>query len=99
MPTIKTSCPLCGDVDLSHFDVALYVYENVPDRSYYSFRCGGCEELVVKDADGETIILLADVVYTSRINVPDEALELHAGDVISMNDVLDLIIGLQKGEF
>lgn len=97
MATIKTSCPLCGDVDLSHFDVALYIYENVLERSYYSFRCGGCDELVAKYASEEIIKQLECAVFTSRIQIPNEALELHEGDPISMNDVLDMILDLQEG--
>ena len=97
MATIKTSCPLCGDVDLTHLDVALYVYENVPERSYYSFHCGGCEEKVVKDASPEIIAQLEHVVFTSRISIPEEVLEIHDGDPITMDDVLDMILALQDG--
>lgn len=97
MATIRTSCPLCGDVDLSHFDLALYIYENVPARSYYSFRCGGCDEMVTKEAPLDIIAQLDGVVFTSRIQIPEEALEIHEGDPISMNDVLDMILTLQEG--
>ena len=44
MTTIRTSCPLCGDVELAPADLSLRL---VPCRGTgtYHFRCPHCEEI------------------------------------------------------
>ena len=41
MTTIKTSCPVCGDVELTPEQMRLVVCSR-SDWSFYAFRCDTC---------------------------------------------------------
>jgi len=89
MTVIKATCPSCGDVELTPAQVRL-VTSNVPDRSYYSFTCGACGDLVRKPAGDEVVRLLrVGGVVAERVHVPAEALEQHDGPALTWDDVID----------
>jgi hypothetical protein len=64
MTTIRTSCPLCGDVELAPADLSLRL---APCRGTgtYHFRCPHCEELRQRPASHRvvSILLATGVVY------------------------------------
>ena len=75
MTTIKATCPVCGDVDLTPSDVRLTVAESA-GWATYTFRCSECHDNVEKPADEEVVALLSSTgVAIDR--VPAEALEGH----------------------
>ena len=79
MTTIKTSCPVCGDVELTPAQMRLVVC-NLADRSFYAFSCGTCRDEVRKPADDEVVALLVSGgVIAERWEIPAEALEDHTG--------------------
>jgi hypothetical protein len=89
MTVIKASCPICGDVELTPRQVRL-VTSNVPERAFYSFLCDGCGEQIRKPAGDEVIRLLTvGGVVAEHLQVPAEALEEHAGPVLTWDDVID----------
>ncbi|MGB2970354.1 MAG: hypothetical protein WBB77_10510, partial [Candidatus Nanopelagicales bacterium] len=92
MTTIKATCPVCGDVDLTPIDVRLTVAESA-GWATYTFRCTECHDQVEKPADEEVVALLsiAGVVID---RVPAEALEGHTGPPFSYDDVLDFALWL-----
>jgi len=100
--TIKTSCFICGDVELRAPMMSLHIFENALDRSYYSFRCPNCGDKVVKSADDECIELLSAAagagLIINRVTIPDEALEQHVGWIITPDDVLDFTLSLREME-
>jgi len=64
MTTIRTSCPLCGDVELAPGDLALRL---TPCRGTgsYQFRCPHCEQLQERPANHRvvSILLATGVAY------------------------------------
>lgn len=95
MTTIKASCPVCGDVDLTPAQVRLVVCSRL-EWSYYAFACTGCQDDIRKPADEEIIsLLITGGVVAEAWEIPDEALEVHAGPAISYDDVLDFVLALE----
>ena len=94
MTTIKASCPACGDISLTPADVRLVVCSNEV-WSYYAFDCPDCTDDVRKPADEEIIaLLISGGVQAQQWHVPAEALEDHAGDAISYDELLDFALWL-----
>ena len=79
MTTIKTSCPVCGDVELTPDQMRLVVCSRT-DWSYYSFLCTTCQDEIRKPADDEVVTLLVSGgVLAEHWVIPAEALEEHHG--------------------
>lgn len=96
MTTIKATCPVCGDVDLTPNDVRLTVAE-AAGWATYTFTCSECHEDIEKPADEEVVALLSSAgVAIDR--VPAEALEGHVGPKFTYDDVLDFALWLEKNE-
>jgi len=99
MATIKATCPMCGDVDLTPRDVRVHVVEALEEshsRRTYAFGCPLCHEDVEKPADEEVVRLLTSAgVRVDRVPVPAEARERHAGGAIGYDDLLDLVLWLE----
>ena len=94
MTTIKASCPLCGEVELTPADVSLMVCSSAP-LSYYAFTCTTCLEEVRKPADDHVVSLLVSGGVPAQVwDVPAEALELRAGPRLSYDDLLDFVLHL-----
>ncbi len=95
MTTIKASCPVCGDVDLTAEQVRLVVCSRL-EWSYYAFPCDGCRDEIRKPADDEIIsLLIAGGVSPTMWEIPEEAFEDHSGPVINYDDVLDFVLKLE----
>ncbi|MCU0279939.1 MAG: hypothetical protein MUF33_05080 [Candidatus Nanopelagicales bacterium] len=94
MTTIKATCPICGDVDLTPSDVRLTVAK-AAGWATYTFRCGTCQDFIEKAADDEVVALLSSAgVLIDR--VPGEVLETHPGSPICYDDILDLALWLES---
>jgi len=100
MATIKATCPMCGDVDLTPRQVHVRVIEAIEDdlsRRTYTFGCPQCHEDVEKSADAEVVRLLSTAgVEIERVAVPAEAREHHDGAPIGYDDLLDLALWLEQ---
>ncbi len=98
MATIKATCPLCGDVDLTPRQVMVRIVEAIEDcdsRRSYGFACPTCQDCIEKPADTEVVRLLTSAgVRVERVPVPAEAREAHAGGPIGYDDLLDLVLFL-----
>lgn len=98
MTTIKASCPVCGDVDLTPAQVRLVVC-TVPDWSFYAFTCAGCQDEIRKPAGPDVVQLLkTGGVLVEPWVIPAEALEDHDGPSISWDDVLDFALWLDSAD-
>ncbi len=96
MTTIKASCPVCGDVELTPQDLRLVV-SNVSERSFYAFRCTTCHDEVRKPADDEVVALLVSGgVAVETFEIPAEALEERSGAAVTYDDVLDFALALTR---
>ncbi len=99
MTTIKASCPVCGDVELTPEQMQLIVC-NQAERSYYAFHCPNCTDQVRKPADEEIITLLqSGGVEATDWHIPAEALEDHYGPTISYDEILDFALWLDQHDF
>ncbi len=99
MATIKATCPMCGDVDLTPRQVHVRVIEAIEEsdsRRTYTFGCPQCSTDVEKPADDEVVRLLSSAgVRVERVPVPAEAREHHSGRPIGYDDLLDLVLWLE----
>ena len=94
MTTIKTSCPVCGDVELKPAQMRLVVCSR-SDWSYYAFACNACRDEIRKPADEEIVALLVSGgVRAQQWHIPAEALEEHSGAALSYDDLLDFALWL-----
>jgi hypothetical protein len=94
MTTIKASCSMCGEVDLTPADVSLMVCSHAP-LSYYAFCCPSCQETVRKPADDHVVALLVSGGVPAQVwDVPAEALEVSSGPALTYDDLLDFALGL-----
>ena len=94
MTIIKATCPVCGDVELTHEQIRLVMHP-VRDRSFYEFVCGTCEEEVRKPAGPEVVRLLRlGGVVAETPDIPGEALEERPETELTMDEVLDFIAWL-----
>ena len=94
MTTIKASCPMCGDVELTPAQVRLVICSEL-DWSYYAFVCTSCNEEIRKPADEQIMtLLISGGVVAETWEIPGEALEPHDGPSIGYDDVLDFVLNL-----
>lgn len=99
MTTIKASCPVCGDVELTPEQMQLIVC-NLVERSYYAFECPNCTDEVRKPADEEIISLLqSGGVAATSWHIPAEAMEDHYGPTISYDEILDFALWLDQHHY
>lgn len=88
-------CPRCGEVRLRAEHMWL-VLTNVPGRAHYGYHCPGCDGTFRHAADTAAVILLSGLVPVETLDVPAEALEVHAGPAITMDDLLDVMLTLER---
>ena len=95
MTTIKATCPVCGDIDLTASAVTVTTAAEL-GWATYSFTCPTCLDPVEKPADQATVDLLQSAgVQVVALAVPAEALEFRCGPAISYDDVLDAVLMLE----
>jgi len=86
MTTIRTSCPLCGDVELAPGDLALRL---IPCRGTgtYQFRCPHCEQVQHRPANHRvvSILLATGVAY----EVVDDEAPITEGEIAEFMAGLD----------
>ena len=97
---VKATCPTCGDVTLTPTDFRLRVC-SIVEASTYHFTCPRCEEVIVKPAaDGRVVTLLQSVgVPTVLWEPPAELEETHAGPPLTMDDLIDLHLLLDRPDW
>jgi uncharacterized Zn finger protein len=89
MATIRASCPDCGDVELTTADVTVRVCDDT-NAGTYAFRCPHCRMMVVKPAETRTVdLLVASGVAFTTWRLPAELSEVHHGEPITHDDLLD----------
>jgi hypothetical protein len=100
MATIRASCAVCGDVELTTADVEVRVCSE-DNQGTYLFRCPGCELVVVKAAEPRIIeLLVASGVRLSTWSLPAELTEPHPeGDPISHDDLLDFHALMERDDW
>jgi hypothetical protein len=92
---LTARCPTCGEVELLAEQMWL-VLTNVPGREHYGANCPGCGQTFRHAADAATIGLLSAFVPVETLDVPAEALEVHTGPAITIDDLLDAMLTLER---
>ena len=86
---IKASCQDCGDVELRIDDVRVRVCTEA-EAGTYVFRCPACQMSVVKPAEPRIVdMLVASGVELVQWALPAELFELHPGEPITHDDLID----------
>lgn len=93
---IRTTCPGCGDVEVTGDDIRLVTFAKKPAQNFYAFTCTGCSERVSKHADFQVILAIKDHVQWEKVDIPAEALEIHKGGPLTANEVLDFVNDVLK---
>jgi hypothetical protein len=91
---ISVHCPDCGEVDLAAEQLWL-VLTSATGNAHYDFLCPICDAHVRHHADQATVELLAPLVAVEELHVPAEALESHVGSPLTLDDLIDLMLGLE----
>ena len=92
---IKASCHDCGDVELGVNELSVRVCAE-PTQSSYVFRCPTCQMSVCKPAEQRIVdLLVASGVELIKWELPDELFEIHDGQAITYDDLIDFHALLQ----
>lgn len=89
MAQLRATCPACGAVELPPQSIDFQWCSYAP-ASYYCFECPSCGSEVRKAADGTTAqLLISGGVRPKLWHLPLEALEVHAGPLLTYDDLID----------
>lgn len=89
-PTVRATCPHCGDVELGVEEVTALVCTSTGGASY-SFLCPVCERIVAKPTDQSVLdILVASGAQLRRWRMPLELEEAHSGPTLAEADLAAL---------
>ncbi len=98
MTTIRASCTICGDVELTVHDVEVRICDTT-DAGEYTFDCPRCACAVRRAADPHIIdLLVASGVRLVNWSLPLELFEVHSGPPISHDDLLEFHLQLDDDE-
>jgi hypothetical protein len=98
MTTIRASCTICGDVELTVHEVEVRVCDTT-DAGEYCFDCPRCAYAVRRSADPHIIdLLVASGVRLVNWSLPLELFEEHSGAPISHDDLLEFHLRLGDDE-
>ena len=86
-------CPECGEMELAAEQMWL-VLTDPPDRAHFDFHCPSCEQHVSHPADRRLVALLGALLPVECLEIPPEALEERTGPVLDVDDLIDLMLGL-----
>ncbi|MCW2601824.1 MAG: hypothetical protein JWM02_3653 [Frankiales bacterium] len=95
MTTFDVACPCCHAAQVRRpRELRLMVCTNRPHLSYYAWDCEWCGQ-VRRDAPPLIIsALTSHRVLSTLWTVPAEALEVHTGPPLTVDDLLDLQLDL-----
>jgi hypothetical protein len=96
---IEANCPTCGTVDCAPGIFTLAICSD-KSSSFYRFQCPVCGDSVQKHADARVIeLLVAEGIAPVQWEFPAEMREAHNGPSITMDDVLDMHLLLQRADW
>ncbi len=99
MGTVRANCPDCGDVQLTTSEIVVRVCAD-DERGSYCFRCPNCGVCVAKEASRRIVdLLVASGVRMQVWRLPLELTEHPSGELIVVDDILDLHIELTKDDW
>lgn len=91
----EVPCPGCGVVELDR-DQLWLVLQPWPLPDHVAFYCPHCGTLARRHAGPEAVALLRDLVAVEEPDVPAEALELHGTEPLTEDDLIQLMLDLDR---
>ena len=96
---IRTTCPTCGDVEMTIRDVRVRLCSTTNEGSY-AFRCPACRLLVSKTIEPNVVdVLVLAGVRLAVWDMPAELDEPHVGAPVSYDDLLEFHFQLQRSDW
>ncbi len=94
---VRTTCPTCGDVEMTIGDLRVRLCSTTNEGSY-AFRCPACRLLVAKPIEASVVdVLVLAGVELEVWHMPEELYEPHAGPPVSYDDLLEFHFQLEDG--
>ena len=93
--TFEVRCPECGPIQLE-CDQLWLVLAPSPAPDHIAFHCPGCGTLTRDHASPAAVALLSDLVAVEELDIPAEALERRAGEPLTEDDLIDLMLDLNR---
>ena len=93
--TFEAPCPNCGIVELS-CDQLWLVLAEAPLQDHVAFHCPSCFDHARCVADEDTVAVLSAIVLVEELEVPAEAFEPHDGEPFTDDDLIDLMLELER---
>ncbi len=89
MATIRASCDRCGDIEMTSSDLTVRVCRN-DGSGTYCFSCPRCHGRGVRSAEPRVVeLLVTSGVRLVTWSLPAELDEVHEGEPITHDDILD----------
>lgn len=99
MSWIEAVCPSCGTVECRSSDFALWICDDT-SASFYRFVCPRCGSDIQKPATSRVVeLMVAEGIHPSFWKLPAEMREEHSGPALTVDDVLDVIILLDRPDW
>ncbi|MFA5891954.1 MAG: hypothetical protein WDA27_13555 [Actinomycetota bacterium] len=99
MSWIEAVCPSCEAVECRSVDFGLWVCDDT-SASFYSFVCPRCGANLQKHATDRIVeLLIAEGIRPAFWHLPAEMREEHTGPPLTVDDVLDAIILLDRPDW
>ena len=92
---LEVLCPRCGEIDLA-VDQVWLVVPSVAGRTHLCFRCTECGEVARGPLTEAAVAFLVDLIAVEELDVPAEALEVHSGAPLHLDDLVDLMLALES---
>jgi hypothetical protein len=93
---VRTTCPTCGDVEMTIGDLRVRLCSTT-DEGSYAFRCPSCRLLVSKPIETSVVdVLVLAGVELVVWQMPAELDEHHSGPPVSYDDLLEFHFQLQQ---
>jgi predicted RNA-binding Zn-ribbon protein involved in translation (DUF1610 family) len=96
---VIATCPRCGDVEVDPADIEVRLHPR-PGASRFRFICPWCGSYVEKPADDPRLVALLEGAGARivRVEIPAEAFERPAGPPLTLDDLLDLMLLLDRDD-
>lgn len=96
---VRTTCPTCGDVEMTIGDLRVRLCSDTNEGSY-AFRCPSCETLVAKSIEASVVdVLVVAGVHLDVWQLPAELDEPHSGPPVSYDDLLEFHFQLEEHDW
>ena len=91
----EVRCPDCGLIQLDRHQLWLVLTPSLLP-SHIAFHCPDCGLLVRSPAHPAAVEVLGDLVAVEELDVPVEALEPHDREPLTEDDLIELMLDVER---